>query len=187
MNKLQHQPRAAISPTRSTKNVRSGIVSGYRQIYTNCISLIFFTFFFNTASSSPDAGIGETTRYEAVRIVCSLLGSGLAFESQQLLAEVVRQSRALQLNGRTFEGERLAEVLVAVDGDLVQALTAVQKVVTTNNWGKTGEIPAARLQILLSLRTDLKECRERNEGLGVGFGFGRGSMMLENILSTMSE
>ncbi|KAL2360999.1 hypothetical protein RJZ56_006122 [Blastomyces dermatitidis] len=109
------------------------------------------------------------------------------WRNYELLAEVVRQSRALQLNGRTFEGERLAEVLVAVDGDLVQALTAVQKVVTTNNWGKTGEIPAARLQILLSLRTDLKECRERNEGLGVEFGFGRGSMMLENILSTVSE
>ncbi|KLJ07018.1 hypothetical protein EMPG_17493 [Blastomyces silverae] len=138
-----------------------------------------------SASSSSSAQPTPVPTPELAKLrgrICSLLGSGLAFESLQLLAEVVRQSRTLELNGRTPEGERLAEVLAAVDGDLVQALTAVQKVVTANNWGK-GEIPAARLQVLLNLRADLEDCRERSEGLGVEFGLGRGSMMLENILS----
>ncbi|PGH00028.1 hypothetical protein GX51_06027 [Blastomyces parvus] len=141
----------------------------------------------SASSSSTQPTLVPTPELAKLRRrICSLLGSGLAFESLQLLAEVVRQSGATELNDRTVEGERLAEVLAAVDGDLVQALTAMQKVVIANNWGK-GEIPPARLQVLLSLRTDLADCREQSEGLRVEFRFERGSTMLEILTMSASN
>ncbi|KKZ62247.1 hypothetical protein EMCG_00414 [[Emmonsia] crescens] len=141
----------------------------------------------SSSSSSPPPTPTPTPELAKLRSrICSLLGSGLAFESLQLLAEVVRQSRGLEPNDKTLEGERLAQALAAVDGDLVQALTAVQKIAMVNNWGK-GDMPTAQRQVLLSVRADLVNCKERSEGMGAEFGFERGSMMLESILSKMSE
>ncbi|PGH33698.1 hypothetical protein GX50_03525 [[Emmonsia] crescens] len=141
----------------------------------------------SSSSSLPPPSPTPTPELAKLRSrICSLLGSGLAFESLQLLAEVVRQSRGLEPNDKTQEGERLAQALAAVDGDLVQALTAVQKIAMINNWGK-GDMPTAQRQVLLSVRADLVNCKERSEGMGAEFGFERGSMMLESILSKMSE
>lgn len=118
--------------------------------------------------------------------ICTLLGSGLPFESLQLLAEIVRQSCGLELDDTVLEGESLVLALAAVDGDLVQALTAVQKLAILHDWAKGG-MPTAQRQVLLRLRTDLENCREQSEGMGGEFGFGRGSVMLESILSQMWE
>ncbi|EGC46674.1 conserved hypothetical protein [Histoplasma capsulatum var. duboisii H88] len=118
--------------------------------------------------------------------ICTLLGSGLPFESLQLLAEVVRQSCGLELDDTVLEGESLVLALAAVDGNLVQALTAVQKLAILHDWANGG-MPTAQRQVLLRLRTDLENCREQSEGVGGEFGFGRGSVMLESILSQMWE
>ncbi|EER39520.1 conserved hypothetical protein [Histoplasma capsulatum H143] len=129
----------------------------------------------------PDARIDELRNR-----ICTLLGSGLPFESLQLLAEVVRQSCGLELDDTVLEGESLVLALAAVDGDLVQALTAVQKLAILHDWANGG-MPTAQRQVLLRLRTDLENCREQSEGVGGEFGFGRGSVMLESILSQMWE
>ncbi|KAK2802017.1 hypothetical protein FQN51_004927 [Onygenales sp. PD_10] len=113
--------------------------------------------------------------------ISSLFGSGLAFESLQLLRQIVCQSSELSPNENTPEGARLVAVLAAIDGDLVQALTAVQKIVTIN--GMKREMSTSQRQVLLSLRADLADCQSKIDNRGGGFMFERGSTMLESVLS----
>jgi len=135
--------------------------------------------FSNTSSASPT----PTPELANLRKrILSVLGSGLAFESIALLAEVVRQSRNLSLNESSAEGEELADALAAVDGDLVQALTAVKKVVTNN--GERKRMPAAQKQVLLELQRDLEDCQRMSQARGAEFMFERGATMLAGVLST---
>jgi hypothetical protein len=135
--------------------------------------------FSNTSSRSP---IATPELANLRKRILSVLGSGLAFESILLLAEVVRQSRDLSLDEGTSEGEELADTLAAVDGDLVQALTAVQKVVTKSG-GKTN-MSAAQKQALFDLQHRLEDCQRMSDARGAEFMFERGATMLAGILST---
>ncbi|KAF2206283.1 hypothetical protein CERZMDRAFT_53475 [Cercospora zeae-maydis SCOH1-5] len=54
----------------------------------------------------------------------AMLGCGLCFESLPLLADVISQATGLESNSKN---DNLAHDLASVDGDVIQALTAVQK------------------------------------------------------------
>ncbi|OAX79413.1 hypothetical protein ACJ72_06268 [Emergomyces africanus] len=136
------------------------------------------------SSSPPPIQIPTPELAKSRSRICSLLGSGLAFESMELLAEVVRQSPGFKPDDGTLEGEQLAQALAAVDGDIVQALTAVQKMAIVNNWRKENPLTNQR-QVLLVFRSALEYCRRQSDGMGLEFPFERGSMMLESILSRM--
>ncbi|OJD18326.1 hypothetical protein AJ78_01639 [Emergomyces pasteurianus Ep9510] len=112
----------------------------------------------SSSSSSSSTQIPTPGLAKSRSRICSLLGSGLAFESIELLAEVIRQSPGIEPNDQTLEGEGLAQVLAAVDGDIVQALTAVQKIAIVNNWGRENLLTGQR-QVLLCFRGDLENCK----------------------------
>ncbi|PGG98387.1 hypothetical protein AJ79_08895 [Helicocarpus griseus UAMH5409] len=142
---------------------------------------------FSATENSSSASSTPTPELAKLRsLSSSLLGSGLPFESLQLLAAVVRQSQGLSPNEISPGGRQLVAVLAAVDGDLVQALTAVQKIATISSGGK-GRMSTDERQVLLSLRADLEDCKRQSEGKDAEFMFERGSTMLDSVLSTVPK
>jgi len=92
------------------------------------------------------------------------MGFGLEFESIDLLLEVIRQVQALVLlEGKEIPGT-LMYLLVNLDADIVQSITAVQKeLLTTYGLGKTTKV-----------EIEVIECKEQAEQLGRKFIFARG-------------
>ncbi|KIV86250.1 hypothetical protein, variant [Exophiala sideris] len=57
-----------------------------------------------------------------------MLGSGLCFQSLRLLKEVAKQSANMQFDQNSSHAQQLLSHLTSVDGDIVQAMTAVEKI-----------------------------------------------------------
>ncbi|KAF2635881.1 Aldo/keto reductase [Massarina eburnea CBS 473.64] len=76
---------------------------------------------FNTDGNAPSLTENFRATQQRVR---AMLGCGLCYESLPLLTAIVSQASHLRLQSAS---EELAHALSTVDGDIVQALTAVQK------------------------------------------------------------
>ncbi|PGH14760.1 hypothetical protein AJ80_05804 [Polytolypa hystricis UAMH7299] len=128
-------------------------------------------FSFSAGSTSPTP-TPELTKLR--KQILSLTGSGLAFESLRLLEEVVRQSHCLP-----FVDDDLLDILAGIDGELVQALTAAQKIISIK--GGTQRISLDEGAVLHGVERRLHSYWESCNSQGVEFPFERGLIMLTGI------
>ncbi|RDW72667.1 uncharacterized protein DSM5745_07839 [Aspergillus mulundensis] len=100
--------------------------------------------------------------------ICCMVGCGLCYQALPLLHEVVE--RVASLNA--IEAEEYRGEIAAVDGDIVQALTAIQKtlLVPTGSRDLTDE----EARPLQDLRSALLACRESYHTKGQAFLLERG-------------
>lgn len=120
-----------------------------------------------TASARPTQNFFKTQN----RVRC-LLGSGLGFECLALLCNLVDQTSDLYIDEASPDGQQLMELLAAVDGDMVQTLTVVQKELAAQ--GVSREMEAGEAQMLEQFSQSLLRCSNRFQSKGYEFVFERG-------------
>lgn len=114
-----------------------------------------------------------------------LMGCGNAFESMQLLTQVLRQVHDLKWNEGTKEGEDFLDILTVVDGDIVQSVTAVQKTLLTSSGMKPMELADAK--VVTDLKGILAACQVSSSNKGQAFVFERGMSCLEKLIYGTSK
>lgn len=110
----------------------------------------------------------------------SMLGCGLIFECLPLLTQIIQHSAKLSISSDDVGEEGLLDTLASVDGDIVQAVTAVQKQVLT----KTGSRPFTHTegQVLHELLESLLTCREKWKISLETFVYARSLILVSGIL-----
>ncbi|PQE23767.1 aldo keto reductase protein [Rutstroemia sp. NJR-2017a BBW] len=111
-----------------------------------------------------------------------LMGCGMGFESMQLLTTVIQQLQELEWvkSIHDNDSEELLDVLATVDGDVVQATTAVHKSLLTSSGIRPMECEDAK--IIARLRAVLYTCKNDAKSSGQDFAFERGLCCLEKLL-----
>ncbi|KAI9729303.1 MAG: hypothetical protein M1834_006974 [Cirrosporium novae-zelandiae] len=109
----------------------------------------------------------------------SMMGCGLVFESLRLLERVVREAEQLMWDEETEEGEFIMDQLATIDGDIVQGVTAVQKVLSGSNG--TRELSASEKEVVDILKETLVSCQSNAEVKGLEFMFERGLASLDAL------
>jgi hypothetical protein len=133
--------------------------------------------------TSSDGSVKPTADLHKIqgRYRC-LMGCGFGFESMQLLTSVIQQLKEFQRdkNIHDDDSEELLDVLATVDGDIVQATTAVYKQLLTSSGIRPMECEDAK--IVAGLRAVLYTCKDDSASLGRDFAFERGLCCLEKLL-----
>jgi len=114
-----------------------------------------------------------------------LMGCGQGFESMELLTQVLSQIHSLKWDENTQDGEEFLDVLAVVDGDIVQAVTAVQKKLLTSSGMKPME--SADAKVVADLKGVLAACQASASMGGQSFVFERGMACLEKLISGTSK
>jgi hypothetical protein len=114
-----------------------------------------------------------------------LMGCGQGFESMELLTQVLNQIHSLKWDENTQDGEEFLDVLAVVDGDIVQAVTAVQKKLLTSSGMKPME--SADAKVVADLKGVLAACQASASMGGQSFVFERGMACLEKLISGTSK
>jgi len=123
-----------------------------------------------------DSNLEPTQSFDSTqsRYRC-LMGCGRGFESVEVLTAVVQQVGEIQAKSAT--GQESAEVVAAIDGDVVQVITAVQKELTTSSGlRQKTEIETATMDKLCDA---LLACKEQAQLSGREFPFERGLARLQ--------
>lgn len=132
--------------------------------------------------SDASCGFRTTAHFAAVQQrIRVMLGSGLCFEGLKLLGDVIDQCRALRL-GQSLPEERSLQSLVSVDGDIVLALTAVEKKLTLSSGRR--DLTPDESRVLARLMRSLLECRKEWRSQGPEFVFERSLGAVADLTST---
>lgn len=128
------------------------------------------------------AGRAQTTPEFALsqQRIRSAIGCGLVFESLPLLKDIVDQSANLLGPGEAQIPPVLDRTLASVDGDIVQALTAVQKRLLSSKGSR--EFTAEEKPVMHALLTSMLQCRELWLNVGEDFPFERGISVMATML-----
>lgn len=113
------------------------------------------------------------------RIRC-MVGCGLCYQALPLLCELVERIRALN----TVGADEVRDEIAAVDGDIVQALTAIQKTLLVHTG--TRDLTVEETNSLQDLQRALLSCREVWEGRGGQFPLERGFDATTQLLNPSS-
>ena len=113
------------------------------------------------------------------------MGCGHGFQSMELLTKVLQQINALRWDENTSAGEDFMDELAVVDGDIVQAVTAVQKTLLTSSGMKPME--CADSKVVADLKGVLSACQAGTSMRGQSFGFERGMSSLEKLILATSN
>ncbi|KAL4940477.1 hypothetical protein BDV06DRAFT_213453 [Aspergillus oleicola] len=136
-----------------------------------------------------DGSTQTTGSFEDLRRrICCLVGCGLCYSALPLLGEVVGQIERVSSSlgsGKSKENEALAERIATVDGDIVQALTAVQKTLLVPTG--TREFSDEEAQSLRDLLQSLQICQASWEGGGLPFPLERGLEATISLLNPQSD
>ncbi|KAL7929260.1 Aldo/keto reductase [Trichoderma chlorosporum] len=114
------------------------------------------------------------------QIARSMLGCGLSFESLQLFQDMVVQGTVLVTKTSDGSQRELYSFLTSVDGDIVQAMTAVQKSLFVDTGARVmnnGEQP-----LVESLYQSLSSCYTTLQATGQDYPFGRSLTSTAGIL-----
>ncbi|TVY42584.1 hypothetical protein LOCC1_G003951 [Lachnellula occidentalis] len=130
----------------------------------------------STASTPTPAFFQTQGRYRC------LMGCGYGFESMKIVTDVLRQAENLEWDAKTEQGEELLDVLATIDGDLVQAVTAIQKQLLTDSGLR--KMDESEVKIVAGLKSALEACRDRAFAKGQEFAFERGFSSLARIAET---
>jgi hypothetical protein len=178
-------------PAEGLRSVMRGMLGGDATITSNFHKLAA-VYFENTRpitipklfhdfdrSPKPTKSFGDIqSRYRC------LMGCGDGFESMQLLTEVIRQIQGLTWD-YSSEGEEFMDILAVIDGDIVQAVTAVQKTLLTSSGMKSMESQDAK--IVADLKGGLAACQASASMRGQVFAFDRGMSRLEKLIGGSSK
>ena len=117
---------------------------------------------------------------EMQMMIRCMLGSGLCFESLSLLSKLAKKGSVLELKHERINRGEVQEFLTAVDGDIVQAITAVQKVlfVVTGVRGMACDEQA----LVQHLYQTLRECQNISNAAGEEYPYGRGLAATASVL-----
>ncbi|KAL4951258.1 NADP-dependent oxidoreductase domain-containing protein [Aspergillus filifer] len=143
-----------------------------------------------TLFAQPDDGSIQTTAsFEDLRRrICCLVGCGLCYQAMPLLGEIVGQVARLTLESAEINLTRkkeLIERIAAVDGDIVQALTAVQKTLLSPSG--TRELTDEEAQPLQDLLQSLQACQSTWVSTGLPFPLERGFDATMQLLGLFHE
>ncbi|KAI1615618.1 NADP-dependent oxidoreductase domain-containing protein [Exophiala viscosa] len=111
----------------------------------------------------------------------AMLGSGLCFQSLRLLREVMNQSANIQLDQNASHAQQLLSHLTAVDGDIVQAITAVEKTLHVGHG--TRELGHDEEEPLRGLLQSMLACRSKWFNQQQDFPFERSLASVAGILA----
>lgn len=121
----------------------------------------------------------------AQRRVRAMIGSGLSFDSLKHMTYIVDQVKAICPLKGLANGVELETHITSVDGDIIQALTAVQKAL--NQPSGQREFTHDEYQELDELFRSLDLCRERWEADGQEFLFERSLGVIAGFLGKQVE
>ncbi|KAG5761210.1 hypothetical protein H9Q72_010686 [Fusarium xylarioides] len=108
-----------------------------------------------------------------------MLGSGQAFDGVSILDKLV--VRGIQITLDSPETDKQAvDSLLALDGDLVQAMTAVTKKLAVSSGARA--LSPTEQNIIQGLFESLAQCQQMLKGTGMDFPYGRGMLTTTNIL-----
>ncbi|KAF5011332.1 hypothetical protein FDECE_2550 [Fusarium decemcellulare] len=117
---------------------------------------------------------------DAQRIIRCMLGSGMVFESLTLLGKVSARGAALALKSRVADTDDLDAFLASVDGDVVQAMTAVKKALFVDSGARD---MSSNEQVLVErLLQALIHCQDVLRGTGSEYPYGRGLLTTASTL-----
>lgn len=125
---------------------------------------------------TTENGVPTPTRefYEHQRRVRCLMGVGNGFESLAGLTEVITRAPVF-----TPGEDILSELWAAVDGDIVQAVTAIQKELLTGSGMRP--LAAEELEVVQEMRDALVSYMHESKTNENDFVFGRGLLRLEKL------
>ncbi|KAL4962414.1 aldo/keto reductase [Aspergillus stella-maris] len=130
----------------------------------------------NLFAQRDDKSIQTTASFEDLRRrICCLVGCGLCYQALPQLGEIVGQVSRLTLKSAETTGngnEEVIERIAAVDGDIVQALTAVQKTLLSPTGSR--ELTDEEAQPLRGLLKSLQACQSFWASTGLPFPLERG-------------
>ncbi|TGO36932.1 hypothetical protein BHYA_0111g00320 [Botrytis hyacinthi] len=132
---------------------------------------------FSTSGGSPQP-TSDLQRIQS-RYRC-LMGCGFGFESVELLTSVILQIHNLEWDERTTEGEQFLDTLATIDGDVVQSITAVQKLLLASSGTRLMNTEDSKT--IATLREVLHVCRSIAIARGQDFPFDRGLCCLEKLI-----
>jgi hypothetical protein len=109
-----------------------------------------------------------------------MLGSGQAFDGVSILDKLVIRGIQIALDSPETEKQRVDSLLASMDGDLVQAMTAVTKRLAVSSGARV--FSSIEQNIVQRLLESLAQCQEMLKGTGIAFPYGRGMLTTANIL-----
>uniref|UniRef100_A0A0D2Y1N9 NADP-dependent oxidoreductase domain-containing protein n=1 Tax=Fusarium oxysporum (strain Fo5176) TaxID=660025 RepID=A0A0D2Y1N9_FUSOF len=106
------------------------------------------------------------------KIARCMLGSGQAFDGVSILDKLVVRGIQIALDSPETEKQRVDSLLASMDGDLVQAMTAVTKRLAVSSGARV--FSSIEQNIVQRLLESLAQCQEMLKGTGIAFPYGRG-------------
>lgn len=131
------------------------------------------------STQSTPALEGVQSRYRC------LMGCGQGFESMKILSEIIQQVCSLKWSQISKDDPFFLGILAVLDGDMVQAVTAVQKSLLTS----AGMRPLStdELKVVGGLKESLAVCKQSSNLQQKDFPFERGLLTLEKITGGTEE
>ncbi|KAF5638851.1 priB-like protein [Fusarium sp. NRRL 25303] len=114
------------------------------------------------------------------RIARCMLGSGQAFDGVPILDKLVVRGIQMALDSPETEKQRVDSLLASLDGDLVQAMTAVTKKLAVSSGARA--LSPKEQNIIQALFESLVQCQWMLKDTGIDFPYGRGMLTTANIL-----
>ncbi|RYN27109.1 hypothetical protein AA0119_g3112 [Alternaria tenuissima] len=146
----------------------------------------------NTASQpvgqlfqSTAEGVVSTSNFTcAQQRLRSAIGCGLVLDSFPILNDIVEESSSLNDGHDVHRSTELDRCLASVDGDIVQALTAIQKRLLSDSGSRN--LSDDEKHIMNSLFDSLLRCRQRWLASAQDFPFDRSTAVLATMLGRES-
>ncbi|KAF5594334.1 hypothetical protein FPANT_4885 [Fusarium pseudoanthophilum] len=114
------------------------------------------------------------------KIARCMLGSGQAFDGVSILDKLVVRGIQITLDSPEMEKQRVDSLLASLDGDLVQAMTAVTKKLAVSSGARV--LSPREHNIIQGLFDSLIQCKEMLKDAGIGFPYERGLLTTAKIL-----
>ncbi|KAF4950043.1 hypothetical protein FGADI_8489 [Fusarium gaditjirri] len=132
------------------------------------------------SSKSQFAALNIDGLEKTQRIARCMLGSGQAFDGVSILDKLVLRGAQIALDSSETEKKRIDSLLASLDGDLVQAMTAVTKRLAVSSGARA--FSSIEQETIQRLFESLSQCQEMLKGTGIDFPYGRGMLTTANIL-----
>ncbi|KAG9496422.1 hypothetical protein J7337_013010 [Fusarium musae] len=132
------------------------------------------------SSKSQFASLDIGGLEKAQKIARCMLGSGQAFDGVSILDKLVVRGIQIALGSPETEKQRVESLLASLDGDLVQAMTAVTKKLAVSSGAR--ELSSREQGIIQGLFESLAQCQEMLKDTGIEFPYERGTLTTAKIL-----
>ncbi|KAF5978892.1 hypothetical protein FCOIX_5603 [Fusarium coicis] len=132
------------------------------------------------SSKSQFASLDIGGLEKAQKIARCTLGSGQAFDGVSILDKLVVRGIQIALGSPEPEKQRVESLLASLDGDLIQAMTAVTKKLAVSSGARA--LSSREQGIIQGLFESLAQCQEMLKDTGIEFPYERGMLTTAKIL-----